>query len=139
LLTKYCKYRRDHRGVVATTIDADVEIAKAFLSLLRVRGRSAAATSVADIDAFVASLSARFSKKTVACSCSKLRAFLRFLRASGTVRRDLAAMVALVFGAYRWAVENEDAETTQEITAWAKTASLKLPKVPPPPSAPQPE
>ena len=40
---------------------------------------------------------------------------------------------ALVFGAYRWAVENEDAVTTQEITAWAKTASLKLPRVTPPP------
>ncbi|MEQ1735976.1 MAG: tyrosine-type recombinase/integrase [Rhodoglobus sp.] len=93
LLTAYCKYRRDHRGVVAMTIDAEVEVAKEFLALLRARGRSAAATSVGDIDAYVASLSARFSKKTVACSCSKLRAFLRFLRASGTLRRDLAAMV----------------------------------------------
>lgn len=93
LLTAYCKYRREHRGVAATTIDTDVEIAKDFLALLRARGRSASRTSVADIDAFVASLSARFSKKTVACSCSKLRAFLRFLRASGTLRRDMAAMV----------------------------------------------
>jgi site-specific recombinase XerD len=93
LLTAFCKYRRDQRGVVAATIDAEVEIAKDFLSLLRSRGRSAAATSATDIDAFVASLSARFSKKTVACSCSKLRAFLRFLRASGTLRRDLASMV----------------------------------------------
>ena len=93
LLAAYCKYRRDHRGVAASSIDGEVEIAKEFLSLLRARGRSAAGARVADIDVFVASLSARFSKKTVACSCSKLRAFLRFLRASGTLRRDLAAMV----------------------------------------------
>ena len=93
LLTAYCEYRRDHRGVAAATIDGEVEIAKDFLALLGARRKSAAATSVADIDAFVASLSERFSKKTVACSCSKLRAFLRFLRASGTLHRDLAALV----------------------------------------------
>ncbi len=93
LLIAYCRYRRDHRGVAASTIDGEVETANEFLALLRARGKSVTATSVADLDAFVVSLSARFSKKTVAGSCSRLRAFLRFLRTTGTLRRDLAAMV----------------------------------------------
>lgn len=93
LLTAYAKYRRDHRGVAASTIQREVETAKVFLALLRAKGKSAAAASVADIDAFVIDLSARTSKRTVADACSRLRAFLRFLRASGKLRRDLAAMV----------------------------------------------
>lgn len=93
LLTKYCAYRRDHGGVTPATIQKDVKIAKVFLALLRAKGKSVSAASVADIDAFVVGLSARSSKKTVADACGRLRGFLRFLRASGTLRRDLSAMV----------------------------------------------
>ena len=93
LFRAYCDYRRDHRGVAESTIRKEVETATAFVALLRAKGKSVAAASVADIDAFVVDLSARSSKRTVADACSRLRGFLRFLRASGTVRRDLAAMV----------------------------------------------
>ena len=93
LLTEYCAYRRDHGGVTAGTIRAEVETATEFVAVLRAKGKSVSVARLADLDAFVASLSSRFSKKTVAGSCSQLRAFLRFLRISGRLRRDLAGLV----------------------------------------------
>lgn len=47
----------------------------------------------ADIDRFIDGLSARLSRRTVAGLCSTLRCFLRFLRASGRIRCDLASCV----------------------------------------------
>lgn len=93
LLTEYRAYRRDHRGVTAATIRAEIETAREFLAHLRSKGKSMAATSVADIDAFVAGLAAHFSRRTVAGACSRLRAVLRFLHVSGRLPRDLAVLV----------------------------------------------
>jgi site-specific recombinase XerD len=93
LLTAYCHHRRSHSGVAEATLGRDLEIAKAFLSLLRRRCKSVGRATVTDIDAFVSHLSASISRRTVADSCSSLRAFLRFLHTTGQLSRDLAACV----------------------------------------------
>jgi integrase/recombinase XerD len=93
LLDSYRRYRQEHRGVSAATLRRDIDTARDFLSVLRSRGRRVATTRVVDIDAFVTTLSARLCKRTVADTCSSLRAFLRFLHASGRIHRDLAFSV----------------------------------------------
>jgi integrase/recombinase XerD len=93
LLAAYHQYRRSHCGVAEATLRRDIEIAAEFLSFLRSRGKKAARTSAEDIDAFVVQLSRRFATGTVADLCSSLRSFLRFLRATGRLHRDLAASV----------------------------------------------
>jgi integrase/recombinase XerD len=93
LLDAYQRYRQGHRGVSAATLRRDIDTAQGFLSVLRSRGRRVAASRVADVDAFVTTLSARLCKRTIADTCSSLRAFLRFLRASGRIHRDLASCV----------------------------------------------
>jgi site-specific recombinase XerD len=45
------------------------------------------------VDAFVQKLATRLSKRTVADTCSSLRAFLRFLRVTGRLPADLASGV----------------------------------------------
>jgi site-specific recombinase XerC len=49
--------------------------------------------TVSDIDAFVSQQAEHMSRRTVARSCTSLRSFLRFLRSTGRLRRDLAACV----------------------------------------------
>jgi site-specific recombinase XerD len=90
---EYVEYRRRHRGVAPSSLKRDIEVASAFVAMLRKRRRSIATARVLDIDAFVASRARRVSSRTVADECSSLRAFLRFLHAMGRTRRDLAALV----------------------------------------------
>jgi site-specific recombinase XerD len=71
----------------------DVDIAVEFLAFLRSRDRTIAAARIVDIDAFVDGMLDRLSRATVADQCSSLRGFLRFLRATGRVRHDLATAV----------------------------------------------
>ena len=94
LLTAYCQYRRGHRGVAEGTLGRDIEVAKAFLSLLRDRSKTVARATVADIDAFVSALAASISRRSVADRCSSLRSFLRFLHTTGRSVRNLAPCVA---------------------------------------------
>jgi integrase len=70
-----------------------MELASDFLRALQSRRRSIVATSVADIDDFVDRLSVQLGRRTVAGLCSSLRCFLRFLRANGRIRQDLASCV----------------------------------------------
>jgi len=93
LLVVYCQFRRSHRGVAEGTLRRDIDTALAFLSVLRSRGKSCRRATVADIDVFVRQVSERVSKQTVADTCSSLRAFLRFLRTTGRLNRDLAGCV----------------------------------------------
>jgi len=93
LLSAYIQYRRAHCGVAESTLHRDIETAKTFLALLPSGGKSIPQATTADIDRFVSHLSARYSKQTVADSCSSLRAFLRFLRITNRSRHDLAASV----------------------------------------------
>jgi site-specific recombinase XerD len=93
LLAEYCLFSRCHRGVAEGTLQRDAEEVRAFLSLLRNRGKSVGRVTIAEIDAFVQQLAERFSKRTVARACTALRSFLRFLCSTGCLRRDLAACV----------------------------------------------
>lgn len=93
LLSAYCEFRRSHGGVAERTLQLDIETAKLFISLLRNRGKGVQRATVGDIDAFIQHLSLRLSRRTVARRCSSLRSFLRFLRATGRLDRDLAAYV----------------------------------------------
>ena len=93
LLTEYCKYRRVHNGVSEGTLKRDIETARNFLEQLRSRTKSVERTTLTDVDAFVRNLTTRLAKRTVADSCSSLRAFLRFLQITGRLSADLAGAV----------------------------------------------
>lgn len=93
LLDEYSKYRRSHRGVAGSTIRRDLAIASEFLTRLRSRGRRIATATIVDVDAFVDGMLDRWSRSTAADGCSSLRGFLRFLRATGRLRHDLATSV----------------------------------------------
>lgn len=93
LLRAYVEHRRAHRGVAAGTLGHDVDVASDFLTALRSRHRTVATIRIVDVDAFVDDMLGRWAPATVADRCSSLRAFLRFLHASGRVHRDLATAV----------------------------------------------
>jgi integrase/recombinase XerD len=93
LVSAYGEYRRSHRGVADRTLVRDLALATDFLRRLQSRRRSVSAISVKAIDDFVDEMSARLARRTVAGLCSSLRCFLRFLRATGRIRRDLASCV----------------------------------------------
>lgn len=92
-IAAYAEYRRAHRGVAPVTLKRDLELAGEFLRFLDTRQRTVAMIRVADIDGFVDMLSARLARQTVAGLCSSLRCFLRFLHATGRLRRDLAGCI----------------------------------------------
>ena len=83
LLNEYRQYRRVHNGVSEGTLTRDLETAGSFLRHLQRRMKSIEQITLIDVDAFVRTLSTRLAKRTVADSCSSLRAFLRFLRITG--------------------------------------------------------
>lgn len=93
LLAEFAEYRRRHVGVAPGTIDLEIACARRFLEFLRERGRRLRAVRLADTDAFVESLLGRLERKTVAGMCSALRAFLRFLHATGRLPHDIASSV----------------------------------------------
>jgi hypothetical protein len=93
LLGKYRQFRKAHSGVSDGTLRRDIDTAGAFLALLRSRRRSIKQTRLKDVDLFVSNTAARFSTGTVADTCSSLRAFLRFLHATGRLASDLAGGV----------------------------------------------
>ena len=93
LMKEYCHYRRAHNGVSESTLGRDVETARGFLGQLRRGTKSIARAALTDVDAFVRTLATRLSKRTVADTCSSLRAFLRFLHMTGRLPADLASGV----------------------------------------------
>ena len=90
---EFVEYRLRHRGVALSTTVGDTTFASMFLDFLRKRGRRPSTLRIVDIDAFVAGLAAKWKLKTVAGVCSTLRAFLRFLHATGRVHQDFAVQV----------------------------------------------
>jgi len=94
LIGEYVAYRRRYRGVAAATLIRDISTAEEFLVGLRSGGRAVARVRVSDIDGFVTQLALRLCPRTVADTCSSLRAFLRFLHATGRLHHDLAGVVA---------------------------------------------
>jgi len=93
LIAEYVTFRRRQRGVAEGTLNRDVPTAASFLAALRSRRRTVARARVSDIDWYVARLARRLSKRTVADTCSSLRAFLRFLTVTGRSDRGLAEFV----------------------------------------------
>jgi integrase/recombinase XerD len=93
LLKEYWHYRRAHNGVADRTLVRDVETARGFLAQLRRGTKPIKLATVADVDAFVRKLATRLSKRTVADTCSSLRAFLRFLQMTERLPVDLAGGV----------------------------------------------
>lgn len=93
LLDEYRQYRRVHNGTSEATLIRDLNTAGSFLKHLQRATRSIEQITVVDVDTFVRELSTRMSKRTVADTCSSLRAFLRFLRVTGKLSVDLAAGV----------------------------------------------
>jgi integrase/recombinase XerD len=93
LLNEYCHYRRAHNGVSERTLVRDLETARGFIEELRGRTKPIERTTLTDVDAFVQKLATRLSKRTVADTCSSLRAFFRFLQMTGRLAVDLASGV----------------------------------------------
>jgi integrase/recombinase XerD len=93
LLAAYCQHRRSHCEVAEATLGRDLETARAFLGLLRSQGKAVNRVTVADVDRFIVDLSRRVSRSTVRDTGSSLRSFLRFLRMTGRLYRDLTPCV----------------------------------------------
>jgi len=93
LLQEYVHYRRQHRGVAASSLRSEVQYLARFVAWLRTRRRPLVRLTLTDVDEFIGVLRARMSRKSVAAVCSMLRAFLRFLHASGRLPTDLATSV----------------------------------------------
>jgi len=93
LLEEYRAYRRAHNGVAETTLRRDLGIAQSFFAFLRGNRRTIERLTIAHVDSFVKGVSATMTKGTVADICSYLRAFLRFLYATGKLPSDLARNV----------------------------------------------
>ncbi len=93
VLHEYCHYRRAHNGVSDRTLVRDVETARGFLEQLRRGKKLIEQSTLSDVDAFVRKLAIRISRRTVADTCSSLRAFLRFLQITGRLPIDLASGV----------------------------------------------
>jgi site-specific recombinase XerD len=93
LLKEYCHYRRVHNGISERTLVRDVETARGFLAQLIHRRKSVSNAALPDLDGFVQGLATRMSARTVADSCSSLRAFLRFLQMTGRIATDLAGAI----------------------------------------------
>lgn len=93
LLEEYCHYRRAHNGVSERSLVRDVKTARGFLGQLHRDAKSVRVAALPDVDTFVRELGARAGKRTVADTCSSLRAFLRFLKMTGRLPADLAGGV----------------------------------------------
>lgn len=71
----------------------DIETARGFLEQLRRGSKRINQATQSDVDAFVQRLASRIAKRTVADTCSSLRAFLRYLQIADKLPRDLASGV----------------------------------------------
>jgi hypothetical protein len=93
LLLEYCQHRRADRGVAEATLKRDINTARAFLCFIQSQGKTATEAAAVEVDTFILELSRRISVRTLADTCSSLRAFFRFLQFSGRLHHDLAACV----------------------------------------------
>jgi integrase/recombinase XerD len=93
LVRAFADHRLRHGGVAQSTVLGDVRYAEMFLAFLHDHGRRLGSTRVGDVDDFVATCCDRMTRRTVAGICCTIRAFLRFLLATGRVRHDLASSV----------------------------------------------
>ena len=94
LLADFARYRREVRGVAESTLSLETDDLIAFLKFLRSRRRGPLRVRLTDIDAYVIELRKRLALRTVARVCTSIRAFLRFLHATGRLPFDFASSVA---------------------------------------------
>jgi integrase/recombinase XerD len=92
LLAEYCEFRRRWRSVKQSSLVTETGKIKRFLSWLPSRRRLSSVTPEC-IDDFLTSYGKTVRPKTLASMCCGLRAFLRFLHATGRSRLDLARCV----------------------------------------------
>lgn len=95
LLREFVEYRRRVGGIAVSTCAADVAALREFLAFLRRRVRSPIHVRLSDVDAYVAALRGRLAVRTVQSVGSSVRAFLRFLHATGRIRHDVASSVVV--------------------------------------------
>ncbi len=93
LLAEFVRYRFDHRGVVASTVEHNLRDVRGFLTFLRSRGRRLRRLRLLDVDGYVAELGGRCARTTVKGACDSIRGFLRFAHATGRLPYDLAPLV----------------------------------------------
>jgi integrase/recombinase XerD len=93
LLARFADHQRRHRGIREISIAKQCDHVSTFLAFLRRRHRCLASVRITDVDAFIIKQRRRYSIVVVANICSSLRAFLRFLHATGRVRFNLAPAV----------------------------------------------
>jgi integrase/recombinase XerD len=89
----FAAHQRQHRGLTQRSILKQLCHAGAWRAFLHRRRQSLAGAKLRDVDAFVTACAQRHARTTVADICSSLRAFLRFLHATGRRRDDLAVSV----------------------------------------------
>jgi len=92
-LAEFVDHLLAHRGVRRVTAARIVERVRGFLRFLRCRRRSIKRLRLADVDAYVLELGARFARRTIAAVCTAIRAYSRFLHVTGRLARNLAPMV----------------------------------------------
>lgn len=90
LVRAFVEFRLHHHGVAVSTGPSDAYYATLFLAWLRRGKRAVSRARVVDVDEFVTSCAKLWAPKTVAGMCSSLRAFLRYLHATGRISVDLA-------------------------------------------------
>jgi integrase/recombinase XerD len=91
---EFVEYRRCHSGLSASTLRKDQHTALELLEFLRSRNRTRRTIRLLDLDAFALKLRRRMGVAALARQLNSVRAFLRFLHATGRLRFNLAASVA---------------------------------------------
>ena len=94
LIREFIEYRRRHCGVSSSTLQQDQVTSLELWEFLRQRQRTCQTVRLPDVDAFVVKLRRRMGVAAVAARLCSVRAWLRFLHASGRLRFDLASSVA---------------------------------------------
>jgi len=92
LLTEYCEFRRKWRSVKRSSLVTETGQIKRFLAWLP-RKRRLVSLTPGSIEEFLTSYGQTVRPKTLASVCCGLRAFLRFLHATGRIRVELARCV----------------------------------------------
>ena len=93
LLEAFIEHLRQHRGNSPATLTKKIHHIRNFQLFLETRQRCMTQVQLDDIDAFVVVCRQRNTRTTVSDICCSLRAFLRFLHASGQLSANLAPSV----------------------------------------------
>ena len=94
LVRAFAQYQRQQRGLTERSITGQVRHVLAWRAFLRRRHRRLTDAALQHVDAFIVACARRYARATVADIGSSLRAWLRFLHASGRGRADLSGSVA---------------------------------------------